>query len=109
MKNPRSTAVNFTDSFKFEGRIYRLFKREQTKDANWYIHFVRRGVRYLRSMDTNVKENAIANARTIIGAVKCKNWEVVEETKLRRQAASLAEVYEAYLAITDERKARTAK
>jgi integrase len=101
--------MSFSDSFKFEGRTYRLFKREQSKDANWYVHLQRRGLRYLRSLDTNVKENAIANAKVIIAAIKGENWETLESTKLHRQVATLGEVYAVYLAIDDERKSRTAK
>jgi hypothetical protein len=99
----------YTAIFKFEGKNYRLFKREPSKDANWYIHFVRRGKRFLRSLDTNVKENAIGNAKAIIAAVKAEHWETLESLTLRSKCATIGDVIEVYERHPDERQPATMK
>lgn len=81
-KNP------FEDHFKHEGKTYRLYKRKETKDAPWYLYFEHQHKRYPRCLETNVKDNAIANARAIISAVKGQKWKelaaAVAGTKLRQ-------------------------
>jgi integrase len=97
----------FQDWFKFQGRDYRIFKREDSRDASWYVHFQRRGRRYLRSLDTNAKETAIARARVLIEGVRSENWALVDGTKLKRAVACFGEVYQVYRQHADERKAKT--
>ena len=109
MKTPVSSEEKnpWVDSFKFEGKTYRIFKREPSKDAVWYVHFQKFGKRYLRSLDTNIKETAVGNAKIIIGAVKESKWAVVDALKGRRDVAALGEVFDVYERVA-EVKERTA-
>jgi integrase len=104
-----NTESSFKESFKFEGKTYRLFKREESKDANWYVHFARNRMRYLRSLDSNVKEVAIRNAKVLISAVKSEHWDTVESLALRKSWPTVGEVCEVYEKHPDERQLSTVK
>jgi len=69
--------------FEFEGKEYRIFKREEERSAPWYLYFEFQKERIKRCLASNVQETAIDAAKKIITAVKRGNWEALEETKLR--------------------------
>jgi integrase len=96
---PSDGEEKYEEFFKFEGRQYRIFKRrEQSRDANWWIRFERRGRVFWRSLDTPRQVTAVMNAKVLVGAVKRENWAAVEGTKLKRDVPSreLGEVFAVY-------------
>ncbi len=85
LSNSVSPKVAVCQHFKFEGKKYRLYKREPGTDAPWYFSLQRNGQRYYRCLDTNLAENAIPKAKAMITAAKGAAWEeFLGKTALRQ-------------------------
>jgi integrase len=103
-------AGEFVSYFKHEGRRYKLFKRDECKDGNWYVHFKHKKKRFKRSLDTNHARKAEMLARAIISAVKNGAWVALTETKQHQeQFATVGEVLDFYSTNRGEVKERTAR
>jgi integrase len=96
MSSTKTESNPWREWFKVEGKRYRLFKRQHTKDAPWYIYFERNRRRILRSLETNVKDAAIANAKIIIAAARSEKWALLEGTRSSRPLASIGECLQVF-------------
>lgn len=107
------TDNNYIAWFKLEGKRYKLFKRERSKDAPWYVHFQHKTKRFKRSLDTNHARKAEHLARAIISAVKSGAWVALTETKQHQDSqeryATIGDVLDHYKRNPGEVKDRTAR
>jgi integrase len=115
MKTAPRARESFTHDFKYAGRAYRLFKRERTKDAPYYVHFQAKKRRYKLSLQTNVQEVAVTKAKRFIDAVRAEKWDVANQLLSRKpkeaqgpQPSTIGEVFALYpsLARIADRSAR---
>lgn len=104
-------STNPTHEFKFEGRNYRLFKREESKDAPWYFRIRVAGVRRARSLETNVAENAVAKARAMITASKGEKWTEFLQKTTARQVVTVTrqDIYQLYRAYPNRKPAASTR
>jgi hypothetical protein len=99
---------SFTHSFKHAGRSYTLFKRDQTKDAPYYLHFQAKNRRWKLSLKSNVQDVAVTKAKRYIDVVRAEKWDLVKSLQARqvvppapvvKAPSTLAEVESLYPAL----------
>ena len=96
-EQPCSASARQVHFFKFEGRKYKLVKRESGRDAPWYTEFALRGQRYHRSLETNQAAAAQARAiERIIKPDKSGDQAALQAAKVKRASSTLAELFAAY-------------
>jgi len=66
-----------TETFKYNGREYRLYKRTAGKNGSWYFQIERRGRRYPTSLKTAAVQAAIAAAKLLIDAAQQNKLEKI--------------------------------
>lgn len=91
MNNQATTETTWVDYFEFEGKTYKIYKRNQTEGASWYVHYKYRGERHLVSAETNIKKDAIKIFKGHIADTKAGRKENLEAFKSRRPEAAPAE------------------
>jgi integrase len=87
-----------TAYFKFEGKEYRLYKRENSVDAAWYIKIQVDGKILKKSLETNLRDVAERNARLVVTTAKRGQWNLLQKPKEEKQAphATIGEVLAIY-------------
>jgi integrase len=99
---PPATATpdrpEWTTPFDHLGRMYRIYKRHQTRTSPYQFCIVRNGRRTRHSLETNVASLAIDRAKKLIDQATAGKWDQVEKLKTRRQqpVSSLAQILELY-------------
>lgn len=127
--NPHHTAPTYTNlrerghkcyqlngiwycKFRFEGRVYKLYRREPTTSAVWYTAFAVRGRRIHRSLGTNSAAAAVELAiRHHIQPAKAGRWEALDQTRARQEFSTLQDVFIVYdqIALLSDRSRKNNK
>jgi integrase len=86
---------------KVDGRRFKIYRRPDARgrvsqDSTWYLRTEIHGRMIHRSLDSNVRAQAERIAAGIIRNARAKRWDALEESKVRAEVASLAEVVERY-------------
>jgi integrase len=86
---------------KVDGRRYKIYRRPDahgrvSQESTWYLRAQIHGRMIHRSLDSNVRAQAEVVAARLVRAARAGRWEALEETKVRAQVASLAQVVECY-------------
>lgn len=97
----------------YDGRNLTLIKREQSKDAPWYLRIEHRRKPYWRSTDTTDAELALNKAKTLIKAILEDDSHTLQSTRLREPVryAKLGEVcalFEKLTSVGDPKKTLSA-
>jgi integrase len=102
---------NWTYRFKHEGRKYKLFKRNRTRDGAWCIDITVQGRRITRSLETNNAAAAMARAiDKFLKPAKSGHWEKIDQHKARIAFASIGAVLATYGSISrGEMKLKTVR
>ena len=82
--------------FTHAGRHYKLFKRESTREAPYYVHFQVGRRRYKKSTETNDATTAVVRAKLFIEAVSKERWGALAPVTRAGSVPTVAEVVAEY-------------
>lgn len=83
-------------TFHYRGRPFTLFKRQDSRDAPYYIRFEKFKEQHLKQLESSDWKVAMANAKTFIDAVYARDWQKRETLLQRHRTATLEDVLRLY-------------
>jgi integrase len=96
MPDKPNNLASWIHAFAHRGRVYRLFKRVDSKVAPYYLRIQRAKTRHKQSLETPVQTVAVRRAKQLIDLTFDSKWEQIERLKTRHRVANLEQVLKVY-------------